>query len=396
MSGSFRYERGSVLRTTRFKIKNKSTVSPLWYAFLQLYGGYWFRGIYMDLFFMPLHNYTANKSKKIFLLCLFISFGIGYVVRRKRCMTIKSSITDVMVGLGMYTVLAYHLYYRKWIVTLAIVFCIFVIGYVAYVFTRRVNGKKLFQIRDMDQKLFVIKNRTVRTLNIVGVFLGIWMIVLMAPIGYNRAMYGGIVVADSEYSTTGFDINYRENELSLKNNLDTIEKIRENARWMPLTTKEKLQVLQTIADCEANSFGMDSPITVVIDDLSRGTLGAYDDSQRKVIIDRHHLENSNADLVLRTCLHECYHAWQHCLVRLYLDSTESQRKMRVFNHCEEYMNEIMDYKNAGEDLESYIQYYGQYLEKDSREYAENNVFEYYEEIDILQENYEKYRGQIID
>lgn len=311
-------------------------------------------------------------------------------------MTSKSAVADVMVGIGIYTMLAYKSFYEKWFTMLTVLFGVLISLYALCIFTRKVKGKTVFQISNRDRKIFIIKNRFLRILNIAGLCLGIMMAVMLVPIGYNRIVYYANIMADSKYSTTVSDANNTENGSNYTSDYDIIEKIRENARWKPLSIEEKVEVLQAVCDYEAKYFGLDYRVTVVLEDLDEGILGGYNDWDKEVIIDIQHLEEDDAHTVLRTCLHEMYHAYEHSLVRLYLDSTVSQRKLRVFRHCEEYINEMQNYKASGDSYESFMEYYCQYMEKDSREYAQKSVYEYYQAIDSFEGNLQKYNGRILD
>lgn len=378
------------------RIKDRSTISPVVCIIEHLYWMVLFFINYKMLFFISLNNCTVGKSILVLVFCMIITSIVGCAIRWRRCMTTRSVLADIMIGIGIYTILAYHPYYKRWFMGLVISFFVLFLFYIIYVFSRKVRGETVFQIRNKDRKAFIIKSRFIRTLDTAGLYMGAMMAIMIVPIGYNRIFNHGIITADSDYSTTGFDINYSENELSLAYNLDTIEKIRENARWKPLSIEEKIKVLQAVCDCEMNYFGLDNHITVVISDLKEETHGEYNDLEKTVIINRKHLEEGDAHEVLETCLHEMYHAYECSLVRLYLDSTKSQRKLRVFMHCEEYINEMNDYKESGDSHESFMEYYCQYMEKDSRHYADYAVFDYYQEIDELQGNYEKYYGLILD
>ena len=375
----------------KIRIEDKSTQSPLECILEHVYWNFIAYIWYKNLLFIPLDNYPIEKSKIILWMCILGVSCVGIIIRWKKCMTGRGNVADVMIGYGVYTVIAYYVYYTQWIRIVFIMFFIFFVAYASLVFTRKVRGKKLSQIRNKERRILIIKNRILRILNVSGLVLGMAMTILIVPMTYNRIENGGILAADSKDNdyTVGFDINYTENEASLAYNIDTIAKIRSNKTWFPLSEKEKLQVLQAICNCEANYWGMEDRIMVVMDDLEEGEVGTYYDSERRIVIDKQHLEKDDAIEVLDTVLHEMYHAWQHCLVRLYLDSSESQRKMRVFMHCEEYLNEMKNYQNSGDSHEEFMEYYGQLIEQDSREYAEDTKRIYYYQIDnILKEKEE--------
>lgn len=341
---------------------------------------------YKALLFIPLDDYSVASSQIILIACMVIVSIIGTALRWRKCMTTRGVLADIMIGVGIYTIMAYKGYYAGWIKVLFIIFLIFFIGYAGLAFSIKSKGQFILNIKNKERKHFIIKSRTVRMMNIAGLVLGLTMFVLTIPIAYNRIFHGGFLVADvKQTSTSGFDTNYTENEWGLTYNIESISKIRSVESWEPLTTVQKLSVLQDVCNCESNYWGMDFKVTIVMDDLQEHTLGSYCDAEKRIVIDKQHLENGAPDKILGTVLHEMYHAWQHSLVRLYLDSSESQRKMRVFKHCEEYIREMENYQDGGDDFESFIAYNCQYLESDSRIYAANAVKEYYYQIDLILE-----------
>ena len=373
-------------REKRKRIKDNSSLYPSGCIIEHLY---WFFIIfisYKSLLFVPLDDYSVATSKRILIACMVIASVAGTVFRWKKCMTTRGVLADIMIGTGTYTIMAYKDYYAGWIIILVIFFFAFFIVYAGFVFSRRSRGQFVLRINNKDRKRFVIRSRVVRILNVSSLLLGLTMFVLSIPIAYNRIFHGGFVVADvKQTSIAGFDTNYTENELGLTYNIESISKIRSVESWEPLTTVQKLSVLQDVCNCESNYWGIDFKVTIVMDDLQEHTLGSYCDAERRITIDKQHLENDAPDEILDTVLHEMYHAWEHSLVRLYLDASESQRKMRVFQHCDEYIREMVNYQDGGKDYESFMAYYCQYLEKDSRIYASEAVKEYYDEIDLILE-----------
>lgn len=370
----------------KMRMKDVSSISPLGCIIEHSYWIFIMFLNYKNLLFIPLDDCSVVSSKRILIACMVIASIIGTALRWRKCMTTRGVLADIMIGVGAYTIMAYKGYYAGWIKMLFIIFLIFFIGYAGLVFSRKSRGQFILNIKSKKRKHFIIKSRTVRMMNVAGLVLGLTMFVLVIPITYNRIFHGGFVVADvKQTSISGFDTNYTENEWGLTYNIESISKIRNVESWEPLTTVQKLSVLQDVCNCESNYWGMDFRVTIVMDDLQEHTLGSYCDAERRIVIDKQHLENDAPDEILDTVLHEMYHAWEHSLVRLYLDSSESQRKMRVFQHCDEYIREMANYQDGGEDYESFMAYYCQYLERDSRIYAADAVKEYYDEIDLILE-----------
>lgn len=367
----------------KLKIKDRSTISSKEYVVEHVY---WYLICYLSfkgLFFIPVCGMSVSRSKLLLTIIAISVFLLSCFVRWNRCMTTRSVISDIIIIYGIYIFAAYKKYYSNWFKIIVILFCAGILIIFIKSFLKKCKEQYIIEIKNRNKRNVILRSRLIRCLDLSGLYLSFLMVIMLIPIGYVRIVHNGIMVADVDKVAKGFDIGYTENEYGLERNIDLISKIRTDESWGALNIEEKLAVLQVICNCEKNYFGLDTNITVVIDDLDGNTVGAYNDSERLVIIDSQYIQEANAVDVLDTCLHEMYHAWEHSLVRLYLDSDVEQRKLRVFIHCEQYIDEIMKYEDGGSDYESFMKYYGQYMEQDSRAYAREAVEEYYREIDTI-------------
>lgn len=379
-------EDGKWLMEKKMKMKNLSSISPLESILLHFYWAYIIYIYYESILLIPLNDYAIGRSKGILIICITIASIVGTILRWEKCMTTKGVFADIMTGVGIYTIMAYKEDYNAWVkVVLSIIIVLF-IGYAVLIFGRKSKGQFILSIKNNNRKWFIIKSRMIRMLNVVDLFLGLLMFILIIPITFNSVYLRYFVVDDAKTSSVSeIDTYYIENEWGLTHNIDSISKIRKAESWDPLTTTQKLSVLQDICNCETKYWGMNFGVTITVDNLKEHTLGSYCDAEKRIVIDKQHLENGKPEIILSTVLHEMYHAWECSLVRLYLDSSESQRKMRVFEHCDEYIKELSNYQDGGEDFESFMSYYCQYLERDCRIYAAETVKDYYDEIDSILE-----------
>ena len=90
---------------------------------------------------------------------------------------------------------------------------------------------------------------------------------------------------------------------------------------------------------------------------------------------------------MRTCIHETRHVYQHLLAELYADVNPNQRNLLVFteNGVRNWIFNFKDYYSATDDIEGIKKYLTQPIELDARNYAENEMKEYFEAIDELLE-----------
>ena len=368
----------------RLDVKDESTIVPFESFFYHVLFGanaYVFYRIFM---FAPLENHTMLYSKIILILCIGVASTVGTLIRWRKHMTFMAVLAEVVAGDGLYTMIAYGEFYQKRFRLIISLFLAWSVLYAFAALTRKVGGKSVWRMKRPEVRSLILRTRISRILHVSGLFFGVLMLLTIIPVGCRRSANKGIAQArEVTASDAGQGFSWNA-EFDLEHNIDTIEKIRDNERWKPLSLQEKLNVLQTIANCEENYFGMDYQIRVIVDDFEDGCVGTYSEEEKIVRIDRSYLQNGSAEEALNVILHEMYHAYEHRLIDLYLDASEEQRKLRVFWHCAEYLEELKDYKSDWEDSESFLAYYNQYMEQDSRAYAEDAVIQYYYQIDRLQ------------
>lgn len=366
--------------------KDKSTLSKLGFIFEHCVWTVVSFIIYKSILFISLGNYSPSSSKFILLLCIFFTSSVGIIIRWQNFRTTLSVLADIFCGIGIYTMIAYKDYYFTWIFTLFtlfIIFFIFITSSSAWAFYKK--SKNTFSPHNQRTwgNLF-IKKGLLRVLNISEFFYALIVVIMIIPIGYHQIMYGGLLMANT-HNINGEDNKKYDNwsDYELSKNIASISLLRSEKTWQPLTIQEKINVLQDVCNCESNYWGIDSLIHIVVNDLDNSLLGSYNDKERIILIDKQHIEQDTPEKILATVLHEMYHAWEYCLVRLYLDSNEVQQRLSIFNHCDKYVQEIEDYVTSDGDFESYMAYSSQYLEKDANEYSKQALLKYYREIDKL-------------
>lgn len=155
----------------------------------------------------------------------------------------------------------------------------------------------------------------------------------------------------------------------IENNSEVIKYTEEKA-WKKLSTKEKLNVLQSVADIEAAHLGVPYGLKVITSVLSAGTVASYDDKNHKIAIDADHLEHSAVSDVVNSVCHEARHAYQYCVCEMYINLTDEQKELLIFHDVEALVYNFSDYKSGTVD---YDEYSSQQCEVDAREYAESRI-----------------------
>ena len=163
------------------------------------------------------------------------------------------------------------------------------------------------------------------------------------------------------------------------------------SEWENLSTHERIDVLQTICNIETHYLGLRDPVSVLGDNLSPTTLGAYSDSQKVILINLDHIENDNVEDVLSTLLHEIHHSYEHRLAEVFANVPSEYQDLRLFKDADHYSQEADHYINPRKD---YCEYMSQHLEIDCETYAELGVIEYYTRIEEWLEEDGKHSGEV--
>lgn len=388
-----------VQKMGKLKVRDKSTVEPPENIMMHVVWAILIFFNYNNLIFISMGRLTVMQSKLILFGLIVLFSVIGIAIRWRRCASFRSSFLDPIIGAGIYTILAYKEYYKYWTLAISIICLLIVAISFGFYFVKKIKGRYIFKIKNADKRMFVIKNRLAKAADVSSMCISGVMLLLIVPIAFNQIVNEGIIATKYNAINTVDSEDYFA-ELDIKDNLDTIEKIRCNERWKPLTIKERLEVCQAVVDCERAYWGIKAPVTVVLAELDDNIISDYCDEgtcgQKIIHIDKRSLESDDADVVLGSICHEMYHCFQYRLIEAYSNASEDEKLLRIYRHCDEYIDELANYQEASSSYEEFTKYYTQYLEYDSRVYAESAVLDYYYQIDYYQDNLEKFEGKILD
>ena len=170
-------------------------------------------------------------------------------------------------------------------------------------------------------------------------------------------------------------INETQNSVSriFSVNLDKLKNLK-IVYWKKLDDKEKLSLLQYIADIQCVKLGIPN-VSVTISDLDNRLYGLYSQQDHVVYINESVLEE---DLTVKeritSVIHEVYHAYQHAVIEVYEKADAPTKKLALFKDAVQYKKEFEHYANGLEDnLDIYV---NQKCEEDAREYADKEANEY--------------------
>lgn len=343
-------------------MKDRSTMGKIEYVAESIFWGLISMIWYKNILFRCLPNLTYETSRLVLWGMLLASVVVcsGWFFSKKK--TGWSVFISLLFPYGIYTIGAYWRTLQNRIVIVLLISTVLSLLYGILVMTRRVNRRSIKR---------VIAKRIHRCISAIGAIFSAAMAVIMVPLLLQGAF--GVTLFKSSIEA---NIGAKAEEQTISNNIDTVLKLQEE-EWCSLSTKDKLDVLQCVANIEAHYLGISNELNVGAANLPEYTLACYSDSSHTIYINLEHLENDPVDEVLNSCCHETYHSYQHRLVDAYNEASEEVQKLRIYRNTVHYVDEFGAYVDGYED---FCSYYSQQCEKDARTYAEDAVEDYYSRI----------------
>lgn len=169
--------------------------------------------------------------------------------------------------------------------------------------------------------------------------------------------------------------------VTIANNIEVVSQLEEE-KWSTLSTAEKLDTLQTVANIEVYYLGLPHELNVIAEPLSENTLACYNDRTHVITINIDHLESDSAHDILDSICHEARHSYQHRLCDVFDSVSDEQKELLVFYNVQMYKQEFSSYVDGKDDATGY---YFQWCESDARSYAREAVIDYYSKIETYLE-----------
>lgn len=331
----------------------------LWHIIWAFISMIWYRSI----LFRCIEN-TSLKDSRIFLCFLIVLFSsIGIFMERKRRRNGNNVLVNLIFAYGIYTILTYYKIRTKIIFGILGICCILIVLSTVLIMTHKVKNKWQYKK--------IIYRRLNRSFTNSQVIIAIGLFIINFVFGF-KIYTTGAILQSSITPTTQVD----NDDQTVENNIDTVLLLQEEI-WKDLTIQERLDVLQTIANIEANYLGIPNELNVKTADLD-DILGCYLDTTHEITIDTNTLLNESSWDVLYVLCHEAYHSYEHRLVDIYYQADDPAKQLRIFRTAILYANEFNNYENGKKD---YYAYSNQRCEEDANDYAEASVEDYRDRID---------------
>ena len=148
--------------------------------------------------------------------------------------------------------------------------------------------------------------------------------------------------------------------------------LQDENRWLGLSDREKVRILERLAGEQAASLGLRKHIDVKVVELEDNLAGQYDDRTRTIEIDAACFENYRPEKLAYVVCHEVRHAYQFALADAWMDLCADSRyaDRELFDVMEDCYDGLNNYCHASEDSEAYK---NQWVEIDAREYADREI-----------------------
>lgn len=332
-----------------------------------------------------------DRSIPRLILCMLGTGCVGILFTYRYNRSFWGVLMDTNLGLGMYVVLTVGKYSPAFIIWTLAATCAFTMLSLIRIWCRG--------IRKPDYRKQIILSRSFRGIWAIRRNMAILATVLVVVLPLSLRFFKTEALSEAYINQlqamndgTSEEIAVHQaygDEYRMAENIDIIRLIRDNETFQNLSYRQKKEVAEAIIYCEARYLHL-CKINVKFEDLGDDTWGVYNHAEKKISINKKLLQKNGmpgatAETVLKTCIHECKHVQQHLWVDMYEEATPEQRALMLFSEEEidEWVKNFKQYSNPTEELEDYLLYYIQPVERDARRYADEQVEIYYAEIDSL-------------
>lgn len=339
----------------------KNTKSQGEYIFDHVIYGLLVMIIYRNVLFRSLPELSFSESK-------FVLWGM-YVGLLSLCAALSmknyrnniSLVSNIILPLELYTLIAYwNTAKSAWIWILTVGLLLSMGWFVLVVVTGfKENRKRIYRYLIHG----FVGARSIAVCSIV---------LMLAPVALNTVM-GNAVVQSNVAPVSG----NTEEKVKIDDNIDVVGNLRETV-WHGLSTKQKLDTLQVIANIQSCYLGLPYSLTVGTEPMEEETCAYYSDDTKEIRISIDYLETAAPRDICETVCHESHHAYAHRIIEAYDSVDEEYRGLLIFQYAPEYKENFANYIDGEDD---YLAYYLQAVELHARQYAAEAVEDYYSRIE---------------
>lgn len=337
-------------------MKNRNTTGPFWFIFENiLWTG--ILAIWMlNGAFRILPGCTLATSRMIYWMIAGVCLVLGICLTIERRRNSLSVFVNVVTAAVLYGWLTYH---RTFPTAFSVAFGIAVVLcgiYVALVLAIHFKNPLSNFAACLTHALLGARTIAVCCMSVV------WLTILGSVLFGNALLSPGVAAT----------LPAQQDVYSDADNMAVLENLREE-KWATLNTRQRLEVMQQIANMEAVHLGITHELNVGAEAMAERHLGYYTDSTHEIRISLDSLEYSEPEEVLNTLCHEAYHAYQHRLCDAYDNVGEEYQDLLVFSAARAYKHNFANYPDPDVDFDKY---YSAACEANARSYAKTAVARY--------------------
>lgn len=346
-------------------MRDKNSMGELWFLAEHVFWAVIWMVEYKFLFFRSISGLELTESRRILWAMVIGCSAWGICRQRERHRNMYSVMCNLVTAFGMYTVIAYMPVRPVLIRAFLVGTGILAILYVALIQLQPVRTNSASRRRKI--RLFRLEQSIAAVHNTVAVGMTALLLTFFLPL-----VFGSTLLNADVAPTNALESGAQEPESYIQTLL-----LLQEEEWQTLTVKQKLDVLQTVANLEQSYLGLPNELNVSAENTEENVSGYYRDDTHQIVVSLDDLLQRSAGYVLDTVCHEAYHSYQHRLTELYAAVPEESRRLQVFRSVESYAREFGTYEDGQEDFDAY---YSQACETDARDYAEKRVSDYEGEI----------------
>ena len=290
---------------------------------------------------IPLKDMSLKGSVWMLMILMLVSTTVGILLTFKKRRTRVSIFVNAVSGAILYFLMAYWSTFRKELTIGLLIVGALVVAYASLVLVNYFRNRPVRVSFGACLRACLLSSRTIAT---IGVFV---IVILLC--GGN--ILGFPTIESTEEAVIQEDNVYPSLRGLVEDNIDTLRLMNEES-WVEMDADQRADLLKVLADMETAYHGID-PVRICIEPLAENLLGCYVHSTRTVKINLGYLKEEDMETMVKTVLHECYHAYQFELVEIYLAADPEYKDTRIFSEAESYLDEFNNYIKAEEDPEGY-------------------------------------------
>ena len=303
--------------------------------------------MYKTTIFRCIGDLSYTLSEIVFYALFVILLIIGIVMTAKRYRNSINSYLNPILPLGIYTCISYINDMKAIIIILSALSAASIILFVVlYARNKHIPTNR------------ISKNR------ILQIFIGSKNIISIASILLIVPMVLKVILFNSLFTPDQASADPRTEQWEISDNYQELKLLADDNQWEAASNKERLNSLQTMANISASSLGIPHELKVSIGSAKPNVLAHYREQYYSITFNSDMIDDITASEALRAILHECYHAYQYCLVDLLKDADEKYYNISDVQKALKYKAEFSSYEDGATDYDSYADQWCEYYAND--------------------------------